>query len=70
MTGHLDKAGHSWNMSRIRGKDTNPEIAVRENVRKSRPHRAPPKTAENMVRYQNAVDWAKRVIVSAENGTN
>jgi len=37
MTGHLDKAGHSWNMSRIRGKDTNPEIAVRENVRKSSP---------------------------------
>jgi hypothetical protein len=27
-------------------------------------------TAEDMVRYQNAVDWAKRVIVSAENGTN
>jgi hypothetical protein len=27
-------------------------------------------TAEHMVRYQNAVDWAKRVIVSAENGTN
>lgn len=37
MTGHLDKAGHSWNMSRIRGKDTKPEIAVRENVRKSSP---------------------------------
>ncbi|MBV5340036.1 MAG: hypothetical protein J0665_10860 [Deltaproteobacteria bacterium] len=27
-------------------------------------------TAEDMVRYQNAVDWAKRVIISAENGTN
>jgi len=37
MTGHLDKAGHSWNMSRIRGKDTKPEIAVQENVRKSSP---------------------------------
>ena len=26
--------------------------------------------AEDMVRYQEAVDWAQRVIVSAENGTN
>jgi len=26
--------------------------------------------AEDMVRYQNAVDWAKRVIVSAKNATN
>ena len=27
-------------------------------------------TADDMVSYQKAVDWAKRVIVSAENGTN
>jgi G:T-mismatch repair DNA endonuclease (very short patch repair protein) len=30
MTDHLDKAEHSWNMSRIRGKNTKPEIAVRK----------------------------------------
>jgi DNA mismatch endonuclease Vsr len=30
MTDHLDKAKRSWNMSRIRGKDTKPEIAVRK----------------------------------------
>lgn len=29
MTDHLDQAKRSWNMSRIRGKDTKPEIAVR-----------------------------------------
>jgi len=28
MTDHLDKEKRSWNMSRIRGKDTKPEIAV------------------------------------------
>lgn len=27
-------------------------------------------TADDMVRYQQAVAWAKRVIISAENGTN
>jgi len=27
-------------------------------------------TADDMVRYQKAVDWAKRVIVSAEQSTN
>ncbi len=30
MTDHLDKAKRSWNMSRIRGKDTKPEIVVRK----------------------------------------
>ena len=30
MTDHLDKAERSWNMSRIRGKDRSPEIAVRK----------------------------------------
>lgn len=30
MTDHLDKAKRSWNMSRIRGKNTKPEIAVRK----------------------------------------
>jgi DNA mismatch endonuclease (patch repair protein) len=30
MTDRLDKAKRSWNMSRIRGKDTKPEIAVRK----------------------------------------
>ncbi|MDD2736511.1 MAG: hypothetical protein PHF56_21475 [Desulfuromonadaceae bacterium] len=30
MTDHLDKAQRSWNMSRIRGKNTKPEIAVRK----------------------------------------
>ncbi|MDD2367490.1 MAG: hypothetical protein PHN84_15165 [Desulfuromonadaceae bacterium] len=30
MTDHLDKETRSWNMSRIRGKDTKPEIAVRK----------------------------------------
>lgn len=30
MTDHLDKVKRSWNMSRIRGKDTKPEIAVRK----------------------------------------
>jgi DNA mismatch endonuclease (patch repair protein) len=30
MTDHLDKTQRSWNMSRIRGKDTKPEIAVRQ----------------------------------------
>ena len=30
MTDHLDTAKRSWNMSRIRGKDTKPEIAVRK----------------------------------------
>lgn len=30
MTDHLDKETRSWNMNRIRGKDTNPEIAVRK----------------------------------------
>ena len=27
-------------------------------------------SADDMVNYQKAIDWAKRVIVSAENGTN
>jgi DNA mismatch endonuclease (patch repair protein) len=30
MVDHLDTAKRSWNMSRIRGKDTKPEIAVRK----------------------------------------
>jgi DNA mismatch endonuclease (patch repair protein) len=30
MTDHLTKAKRSWNMSRIRGKNTKPEIAVRK----------------------------------------
>ena len=30
MTDHLNKARRSWNMSRIRGKDAKPEIAVRK----------------------------------------
>jgi len=30
MTDHLDKAKRSWSMSRIRGKNTKPEIAVRK----------------------------------------
>ena len=30
MTDHLNKEMRSWNMSRIRGKDTKPEIAVRK----------------------------------------
>jgi DNA mismatch endonuclease (patch repair protein) len=30
MTDHLDNAKRSWNMSRIRGKNTKPEIAVRK----------------------------------------
>jgi len=30
MADHLDKAKRSWNMSRIRGKNTKPEIAVRK----------------------------------------
>jgi len=30
MTDHLDKAKRSWNMSRIRGKNTKPETAVRK----------------------------------------
>ena len=30
MTDHLDRETRSWNMSRIRGKDTKPEIAVRK----------------------------------------
>ena len=30
MTDHLDKAQRSWNMSRIRGKDRSPEMAVRK----------------------------------------
>ena len=30
MTDHLDKAQRSWNMSRIRGKNMSPEIAVRK----------------------------------------
>jgi DNA mismatch endonuclease (patch repair protein) len=30
MTDHLDKEARSWNMSRIRGKDTKPEIVVRK----------------------------------------
>ena len=30
MTDYLDKAERSWNMSRIRGKDTKPEIAIRK----------------------------------------
>ena len=30
MTDHLDTAKRSWNMSRIRGTDTKPEIAVRK----------------------------------------
>ncbi len=30
MTDHLSKERRSWNMSRIRGKDTKPEIAVRK----------------------------------------
>ena len=27
-------------------------------------------TADDMGRYQKSVEWAKRVILSAENGTN
>lgn len=30
MTDHLDKTERSWNMSRIRDKNTKPEIAVRK----------------------------------------
>jgi hypothetical protein len=30
MTDHLETARRSWNMSRIRGKDTKPEMAVRK----------------------------------------
>jgi G:T-mismatch repair DNA endonuclease (very short patch repair protein) len=36
MTDHLDKAKRSWNMSRIRGKNTKPEIAVRKLLQLSR----------------------------------
>jgi hypothetical protein len=32
MTGHLDKAQRSWNMSRIRGKDTSLEIVIMSNI--------------------------------------
>jgi G:T-mismatch repair DNA endonuclease (very short patch repair protein) len=32
MTDHLDKAQRSWNMSRIRGKDTPLEIVIRSNI--------------------------------------
>ena len=27
-------------------------------------------TADDMIRYQQSIEWAKRVILSAENGTN
>jgi G:T-mismatch repair DNA endonuclease (very short patch repair protein) len=36
MTDHLDKAQRSWNMSRIRGKNTKPEIAVRKMLHAAR----------------------------------
>ncbi|MDD2736507.1 MAG: hypothetical protein PHF56_21455 [Desulfuromonadaceae bacterium] len=32
MTDHLDKEARSWNMSRIRGKDTKPDIVIRSNI--------------------------------------